>query len=171
MRYARTQSGDTLVEVVMALAILSIALTLAYSLAGLSLRIGQGAQERTQAAEFAQQQAEALRNFRDTSSSWASFKNDIGTLNSSSCVVFTDCPQKFYMVRSGSGSWRVQTGTTTTLNGAESIYTLAIAAKDLSHPNKLQFDIAVKWSGSGSAPLQTTTIATYLVNIDGITPR
>lgn len=59
------QRGDTLVEVVMAMAIFTLVLLSAYTIASLSVRIGIQARERTQAVYLAQQQAERLLARRD----------------------------------------------------------------------------------------------------------
>ena len=60
------QRGETLVEVVMALGILSLVLVSSYALATSAFRLGRGAGERTQAVNYLQEQAEALRAYRDT---------------------------------------------------------------------------------------------------------
>lgn len=59
------QRGETLVEVVMALGVLSLVLVSSYALATGTFRMGRGAGERTQAVNYLQQQAEALRTYRD----------------------------------------------------------------------------------------------------------
>lgn len=61
------ERGETLVEVVMALGILSLVLVSSYALATGTFRLGRGAGERTQAVNYLQQQAEALRTYRNTS--------------------------------------------------------------------------------------------------------
>lgn len=60
------ERGDTLVEVVMALAILSLVLVSSYTLATGTFRLGRGAGERTQAVNYLQQQVEALRTYRNS---------------------------------------------------------------------------------------------------------
>ncbi len=77
----RNQRGDTLVEITIALAILSFVLLSSFNLASFSFRLGQMAKERTQGVQLAQEQAEALRNFRDNSS-WANFNSGaVGTFH------------------------------------------------------------------------------------------
>lgn len=74
MRFKRPdQRGETLVEVVMALGILSLVLVSTYALATGSFRLGRGAGQRTQAVNYLQEQAEALRTYRDQQSTWAVF--------------------------------------------------------------------------------------------------
>ncbi|HEX7260054.1 MAG TPA: type II secretion system protein [Candidatus Saccharimonadia bacterium] len=65
MRRGFNQAGDTLVEVVFAIAIISITLVSAYNVANNSYRIGVQARERIEAASVAQGQAELLRAWRD----------------------------------------------------------------------------------------------------------
>ena len=60
------QRGETLVEVVMALGILSLVLVSSYALATGTFRLGRGAGERTQAVNYLQEQAEALRVYRNS---------------------------------------------------------------------------------------------------------
>lgn len=64
-RQRNNQRGDTLVEVVVAMAIFTILLVSVYTVASLSVRVGIQARERTQAIYLAQQQAERLLARRD----------------------------------------------------------------------------------------------------------
>jgi prepilin-type N-terminal cleavage/methylation domain-containing protein len=66
MKKLLNQSGDTLVEVVMAMAILSVVLVSAYNVSNLSYRLGTQARERTEAAHLMQEQAERLTLYRNT---------------------------------------------------------------------------------------------------------
>lgn len=59
------ECGDTLVEVVIALAILSVVLTSSMVVAVKALQLGQTANERTTISDEAQQQIEKVRAFRD----------------------------------------------------------------------------------------------------------
>lgn len=65
MRYSKSRDrrGDTLIEVVFALAILAIILTVMTTAAVGAWRTSRLAGERTQAAAYAQEQAEALKAF------------------------------------------------------------------------------------------------------------
>ena len=58
----RDQRGDTIVEVMAAIAIIGLALGSAYALSNRSFRTGQGTVERTQALALAQGQVEFLKN-------------------------------------------------------------------------------------------------------------
>jgi|GEM_PF-887133 len=55
--------GDTLVEVMIAVAILSMVLAASYTLSSHAARLGQSAKERTQAVAYAQQQAEIIQAY------------------------------------------------------------------------------------------------------------
>ena len=66
------QRGDTLIEVSIALAIISMVLTGAYVVSETAFKAGQRAKQRSQAVNAAQEQAEALKSFRD-SHTWQEF--------------------------------------------------------------------------------------------------
>lgn len=160
MLWAKTQKGETLVEVALAVAGLSLVMALAYSLVTRSISDSQAAKERSQAAAFVQHQFEALRNYRDNRS-WSDFKTAVG------CN--PNCSGTFHLVRSG-GIWSVGNGSTSTFNGQSTIYTIAITPSVLS-TDKLRFDIAAQWTGISNIGTQNIAVTTFLVNIDGITPR
>jgi prepilin-type N-terminal cleavage/methylation domain-containing protein len=69
----RSERGDTLIEVTLALAILGMVLLGSTAIAATAFRTGQTARERTQIAAVAQSQLEALRSFRDNHT-WAEFQ-------------------------------------------------------------------------------------------------
>ena len=62
----KNQSGDTLVEVLLATVLLSVVLASAFTLSNRATRINQQAFERTQVSNLAQQQAELVRSARDS---------------------------------------------------------------------------------------------------------
>ena len=70
----RREAGDTLIEVTMALSILSTVLISSTVIATQAFRTGQTARERTSIAVTAQGQMEAVRAFRDNNS-WDNFLN------------------------------------------------------------------------------------------------
>ena len=79
IRTVRNDRGDTLVEVTIALAILASVLTAAYVVSNRAYILGQQSRERSELVNEAQQQAEALKVFRDTHR-WFEFENG-GTLS------------------------------------------------------------------------------------------
>lgn len=69
MRSVLKQRGDTIVEVLIALSIISLVITVSYATAQRSLRLGQRAQERLEAVKVAESQIETLKGmgaFTDT---------------------------------------------------------------------------------------------------------
>jgi prepilin-type N-terminal cleavage/methylation domain-containing protein len=73
-KYGLEQRGDTLIEVTIALAILSMVLLSSAAVATTAFRMGQTARERTTLVEAAQEQMEALHSFRDNHT-WTEFQN------------------------------------------------------------------------------------------------
>jgi prepilin-type N-terminal cleavage/methylation domain-containing protein len=67
--------GDTLVEVIIALAVLSVVLFAAYTITGRAARVGQAAKERTQGVAFAQQQAEIIQSY--AARNWDDFVEEV----------------------------------------------------------------------------------------------
>ena len=65
--YLKKQSGQTMVDLVVAMALLSMAVSSAGALATTSSRVGGEAGRRTQATALATRELEGLRNLRDTS--------------------------------------------------------------------------------------------------------
>ena len=79
------QRGDTIVEVAIAFAILAMVLIGAYVTAHRAFDLGQTSRERSQLINYAQQQAEALKSFRD-SHDWTEFVN-----GSNAALTYTNC--------------------------------------------------------------------------------
>ncbi len=144
------ERGDTLVEVMMALAILSSVLISSFNLSSRALRLGAAARERSQGVNLIQAQAEALHSYRD-STNWAGVVSDMG----SSRINFHMDP---------SGGWHPVNGPLTS-----GIYKVWIdAARVTVAPfsgNKYQFDVKANWD-SPTRILQKTTITTFLVSLD-----
>lgn len=63
--YGRNEDGDTLVEVILAIALMSLVLVAAFNIVGASYRTAMLSKERIEAVSLAQQQAERLRALRD----------------------------------------------------------------------------------------------------------
>jgi len=57
----RKQNGDTLIEVMIALAIIGSVIAISYATASRALRTGRAAQERTEAVKFVESQVESLK--------------------------------------------------------------------------------------------------------------
>jgi prepilin-type N-terminal cleavage/methylation domain-containing protein len=84
-RYHRNlhQAGDTIVEVIIVLAIFGLALSICYATANRSLLNARQAQENSIATELAQSQIESLRSLASNSSG----SNDIFTTSGLFCIV------------------------------------------------------------------------------------
>ena len=98
------QSGDTLIEVAVAVAILGVVLTSSYVLSNRGLQLSQTAKERVELVAAAQEQAEALTNFRDTST-WPDFVAAIGILSATDCDDQTAGTQICFHMTKASGNW------------------------------------------------------------------
>lgn len=61
MRTKQRQAGDTLIEVMIALAIIGLVIAISYSTASRALQVGRRAQERTEALKEAEGQVETLK--------------------------------------------------------------------------------------------------------------
>jgi len=61
----RKQNGDTLIEVMIALAIIGSVIAISYATASRALRTGRAAQERTEAVKFVESQVESLNREAD----------------------------------------------------------------------------------------------------------
>jgi prepilin-type N-terminal cleavage/methylation domain-containing protein len=177
------QRGDTLVEVTMALAILALVLTGAFGLANKAFRIGQDAKERSQMVSDAQQQAEALQNFRD-SHTWHDFV--LGNASTGLPGIVTrngsgDCDTAavglqtcFHMVQqtvSGLTQWvpQVGPGTDTQIGGQG--YVRITVTPDPSpatiQPN-YSFQIQYGIPPRGGGVTLASNLRLYLTNLDGL---
>lgn len=70
-----TQRGDTLVEVLIAIAILSFVLASSYAVTSRAIRLGQSARERAQGVAFVSQQAEIIQSY--ASRDWDNFIDEV----------------------------------------------------------------------------------------------
>lgn len=62
MKYKRSQSGDTIIEVLLAMVVVGLSLGTAYGIANGALATGRNAQERSEAVKIAESQIELLKN-------------------------------------------------------------------------------------------------------------
>ncbi len=169
MALLRRERGDTLLEVVFAVVIMGAVLISCASLASAAFRNGVSAKERTQAANIAQGQAEALRNLRDVNreacssvgcpSGWAMFRSKIGISGSPS--------EEFCLAKDPStGQWLVETDRDDCTAGIFSPWIRAEETPSTSG-DSLEFDIEVTWEDFSGGDSKTV-IATVLVSQDGL---
>lgn len=153
------QDGDTLVEITIALAILGSVIVGAFVLAGSAYRLGAAARERSQAVNLLQEQAEALRNYRD-SRSWSAFNSGISA-----------SPGNFHMARSGN-SWVPAAGPWTDPSVVPQIFrtgTSRIFISASGAGNIKFITITAEWTGPDGRA-DRTSITTQLANLDGLAP-
>ncbi len=145
----KNQFGDTIIEVLLAITVLSIVLGISYSLASRGYRTLQVARDHMQATLLAQEQAEALRAVRDSSSDWTDFIN-----------TQAPCTSPYYFVIAGTDPnqfWQPNT-TITDING----FTTQISC--VSDPNTYTANVTVDWDQIGNGTPQTVTVVTILRN-------
>lgn len=97
----KNNNGDTIIEVLMAIVVLSLVLTTSYALANRSSQAVRQAQERSEALKYSQEQLEKLRNFVQINTNWTAsgyecFANGSNTPTSSAtnCGFGTDSRYK-----------------------------------------------------------------------------
>lgn len=167
----RAQAGDTLIEVMLAIVVLSMVLTGAYQATNGGLRIGQNAIERTSASQTTSGQAEALRTLRDqhttnatSSGLWTSVMGKVTNITPST----TPCTgggtptvgsNPFYL-NLGSGSSSVNNGTQT--QGYLKYWVEAYQPNGVT--SYVDFYIRGCWQGIGAdSGIQNTGIVLRLV--------
>ena len=169
--------GDTLIEVTIALAILTAVLTGAFVISNKAFQLGQTSKERSQLISAAQQQSEALKNFRD-SQIWNVFVNGNG-LNSTPGIVVRnisgDCDGDkpgiqncFHMeqrVIGGVNQWVPATGAVTSGNlpPGNSIW---ITTPAIGFADNYDFEIVYRADSFGPGISNRGSIRQHLTNLD-----
>ena len=158
------ERGETLVEVVMALAILSLVLVSSYALATGSFRLGRGAGERTQAVNYLQEQAEALRSHRKRSANWGAFAQTVQLYDGSSAGR-TFCMKK----NSATNIWLLQqaTGQACVIDGIAMTITAVADTSSLGAnavPQLYKFNLEGTWKTGGDT--NRVNLTTKLVRQD-----
>lgn len=178
MRWLRSERGDTLVEVTMALAILALVLTGAFTTANKAFSLGQDAKERSQLTSDAQQQAEALQSFRD-SYKWSEFVagrpvNSIPGINVQNGSGDCDASQAglqtcFHMARqtvNGADQWVPVAGVGNDALVAGGLSYMWISAVPLVSGTGYNFTIVYGVPARGGGPDLRNTLWLQLVNLD-----
>lgn len=171
IRLSTERRGDTLLEVVFALAILAMLLTAVTSGAVAAWRTSRVAGDRTVATALVEEQAEALRAYRG-SMDWAMFKQVGGTppgLGAYITAPGTAPSRQFYMNIAGD-KWKFQdcgssNGCPYPSNGK---YAVKITAQqDADRPDQLwQFTVRITWRSLGRGDLNRTDQVVYLGESD-----
>lgn len=134
------ERGETLVEVVMALAILSLVLVSSYALATGTFRLGRGAGERTQAVNYLQEQAEALRTYRNEVDWDIEFRRDI--------LPYVSSTNSFCMVKSevlGVQRWRPVNANSAACTIGGVAITVKATSEDINS-QQYRFDFKAIWN-------------------------
>ncbi len=160
LQSGRKQAGDTLVEVVLAIAIISVTLVSAYRVANNSYQLGVQARERIEAVYLAQGQAEMLRAWRDQNVS-----ND--TTNTANVLPGLP-PSTPFRVKLVSGSpvgFGTDTCAPTCPSGVGARYNLKVTSSN-DGPATLgrKFTIDLDWVRIGGSGSDNTQVETALVD-------
>lgn len=140
MSSIRKQAGDTIIEVLVVLVVLSTAFSIAYTTASRGLRAARVAQEHSEALQFLSSQVELLR-VSDASSNIFTPSSPF-CLNDRNVVVRPGCSRGIDIDGSGQGLYNI------------SITYLRNAAR----PERSVFNLTVRWDGPGTSGPQSETI-------------
>lgn len=153
--------GDTIIEVMIAIALLASTLFSAYAISSDSAQLGLAAREQDQATQLLQHQVEGLRYLRDQAEDWGSFVNAI------------DGPAEFYVrLNGGSDQWEVVSGRG---NGEDIIddsfewFTTWSEVQTSVDDNRRNIVTYVEWE-TINGQQQTSTVDTVLANTDSLAP-
>jgi prepilin-type N-terminal cleavage/methylation domain-containing protein len=169
MRWLNRQSGDTLVEVAMAIAILGVVLVTAFNVANQTLRVGMQARERTEASHLAQNQAEQFRAWRQQLAKksppefFGSAAGNIGacTGSSGSCMVVWDGAR--YVVQTCGGGCPAP---------SNQLYKLKTTARNFNvgSGEYYRFTIDVDWDSAVGGDPNKTEVVLDLAKTVGLQP-
>lgn len=170
---SRLQAGDTIVEVIFGLAIMTIVLVSSFAAVNKAFLQGETARERSVVSNLLQQQAEALRSYRDSK------PDDWATVYTAINVVTGSFTAPFHMVKSGPTGWLPASGALTT-----GIYTIELRALPVSvgplgadspdavtgFYDRLKFDFAAVWINRGQPSNQISEFSTTLASLENLKP-
>jgi Tfp pilus assembly protein PilV len=174
------ERGDTLVEVVIALAILAFVLIGATAVATGAFRTGQTARERTEISNEAQRQMEALRSFRDNHS-WDEFRAGatptyygVDTVPMTACT-FDPTKHCFHMERQTIGLNTEFVPVTGSTNGSVATSVIEIwadnsAAAVAARPCNYDFELHYSFETLGGGVPAQNHIRTRLANLKYVPP-
>lgn len=156
------QRGDTIIEVLIAITILSTVLFSAYGLANQTAKLGLSAREQDQATQLLQHQAEGLRYMRDNAASWQDFADAVDQYN------------EFYVrLNSNTDEWEVESGRgngSSILDNSFSLFTTwSEVVSTGGESNRREITTHVEWE-TVQGRMQTSTTDIVLVNTDSLAP-
>ena len=165
MRPRLGQRGDTLIEIIMATAILTFVLISSYAVASRATRLGQEARERSVAANVAQEQIEALRNYRDNSTDWGNstgpgFTNHIFSGN----AYYMNTTSVQPTAGQNTGDSRLPAGGKVWFTG---LYSLKFGS---TSANEYDFSVHVTWIGNNGQQ-DSTVVYSRLADLSALRPH
>lgn len=162
LAFHRPQSGDTIVEVMIAIALLASVLFSAYAIANDSAQLGMAAREQDQSTQLLQHQAEGLRYLRQQSDDWDSFTAD-------------ELEEGEFYVWVVGGEWEVENGRGDGHDIIGDSYpderftTWSQVETGPGVEDKEEIVIYVRWN-TITGQVQTATLDTVLANTDPLPP-
>ncbi len=162
LNFRNNQRGDTIIEVLIAITILSATLFSAYALANQTAKLGLSAREQDQSTQLLQHQAEGLRHMRDNAESWQDFTEAV------------DQYDEFHVRINGSADeWQVRNGRGNgedILDDSFSLFTTwSEVVSSGSEDDRRDIVIHVEWE-TVNGQKQTSTTDIVLVNTDSLAP-
>ncbi len=143
MKKFLSETGDTLVEVLLAITALASVIGMSYSISTRAQRIAQLSQERSEATNVAQEQAERLRRMRDIlEANPAAFTSAVTSV-SPFCMSAIPVAPPFPVAAGG-----------TCASGVNGRYTSSIVYSAA----QTQFRITTSWVAAGNNPVQQVTL-------------
>lgn len=140
------QAGDTIIEVLIAVMVVGMAITISYAIANRSLRISRHAQERNEAAKLAAGQIEQLKAL-------ASSNDNKGIFDNNGVFCITDSGNPTAAGAFGSYGPAIK-ATDTTLNGYPAECVKGEYHTAIQEVTDNQFDIVTRWVGYGSSGVE-----------------
>ena len=181
------QSGDTLVEVVMSMAILAVVLVTSFDIANRSYSEGFQAREHTQAIYLAQEQAEKLYAFRNNLITQAVAANNPASVMQATPGYFDLCDQSPGCHFDTNSTVPVAKYTSPTVFNGITYYVVIGPLTGKAHAinnNEGAFTVTVSWSsavGTGAVAIgdtgdtgtnqNTSTLNLVMIDNRGIVPR
>lgn len=141
----RSINGDTIVEVMFALAVLALAFTISYATASAALRNAQNSQEHSLALEYIDSQLEELQYFAAQPGSASSI---VFTTTAPFCLLPTGPSIKVYMIPN-SNCEKVGSGFK---------YNISIQQTSQSPPS-YDFNVFISWPGLGTLGKQSEQLS------------
>ncbi len=158
MSYKLNQIGDTIIEVMIAMAVIGLTIGGAYGIANRSLQASRGAQERGEALKLAEAQLERIR----------AVTNDPNRLPGSD--LFGQLPERFCIQNSDSSEdWVVQSTELDALQSdsqdcKDGLYHVSVSKDNVGVENaSTQFTVLVQWFQLGSSNIDQVSIAYRVV--------